>query len=107
MRRLRAVVPVGSWNLDHSGPFFLPNLPSREEHSLENARTILTRLGLDWDEVDARIVRVCCDTISSRSARLCAAALAAIADRIRTNRRMERLKTTVGVDGTVYKKHPK
>ncbi|CAF97272.1 unnamed protein product, partial [Tetraodon nigroviridis] len=77
-----------------------------EEHSLENARTILTRLGLDWDEVDARIVRVCCDTISSRSARLCAAALAAIADRIRTNRRMERLKTTVGVDGTVYKKHP-
>lgn len=82
-------------------------LSSREEHSLENAQTILTCLGLDWDQVDARIVRVCCDTISSRSARLCAAALTTIANRIRTNRKLERLETTVGVDGTVYKKHPK
>lgn len=77
-----------------------------EEHSLENAQTILTCLGLDWDQVDALIVRVCCDTISSRSARLCAAALATVANRIRTNRKLERLETTVGVDGTVYKKHP-
>lgn len=74
---------------------------------MENAQAILSRLGLKWDEVDARVVRVCCDTISSRSARLCAAALATIANRIRTNRRMDHLKTTVGVDGTVYKKHPK
>lgn len=82
-------------------------LSSSEEHSLENAQTILTRLGLDWDQVDARIVRVCCDTVSSRSARLCAAALATIANRIRANRKLDRLETTVGVDGTVYKKHPK
>uniref|UniRef100_A0A674MGH0 Phosphotransferase n=1 Tax=Takifugu rubripes TaxID=31033 RepID=A0A674MGH0_TAKRU len=76
------------------------------EHSLENVEHILTKLGLKWDEVDARVVRVCCDTISSRSARLCAAALAAITNRIRNNRKLGHLKTTVGVDGTVYKKHP-
>lgn len=74
---------------------------------MENAQTILTSLGLNWDEVDARIVRVCCDTVSSRSARLCAAALATIAKRMRTNRGVDHLTTTVGVDGTVYKKHPK
>lgn len=74
---------------------------------MENAQNILTKLGLKWDEVDTRIVRVCCDTISSRSARLCAAALAAITNRIRTNRKLGHLKTTVGVDGTVYKKLPK
>lgn len=74
---------------------------------MENAQNILTKLELKWGEVDARIVRVCCDTVSSRSARLCAAALATIANRIRTNRRLDHLKTTVGVDGTVYKKHPK
>lgn len=79
----------------------------REESGLENTQNILTKLGLKWDEVDARVVRVCCDTVSSRSARLCAAALATLANRIRTNRGLDHLKTTVGVDGTVYKKHPK
>uniref|UniRef100_A0A3P9PAB8 Phosphotransferase n=1 Tax=Poecilia reticulata TaxID=8081 RepID=A0A3P9PAB8_POERE len=45
-------------------------------------------------------------TISSRSARLSAAALATIGNRILANRGLPHLKTTVGVDGTVYKKHP-
>lgn len=52
------------------------------------------------------MVRLLCDTVSSRSAHLCAAALAAVADRIRTNRGLERLQVSVGVDGTVYRKHP-
>ncbi|XP_032431409.1 hexokinase-2-like isoform X2 [Xiphophorus hellerii] len=76
------------------------------DSGLENAKKILTELGLTWDLVDARVVRLVCETISSRSARLCAAALATIADRIRANRGLPHLKTTVGVDGTVYKKHP-
>uniref|UniRef100_A0A3P9PA11 Phosphotransferase n=1 Tax=Poecilia reticulata TaxID=8081 RepID=A0A3P9PA11_POERE len=46
------------------------------------------------------------ETISSRSARLSAAALATIGNRILANRGLPHLKTTVGVDGTVYKKHP-
>ncbi|XP_005811504.2 hexokinase-2 [Xiphophorus maculatus] len=76
------------------------------DSGLENAKKILTELGLTWDLVDARVVRLVCETISSRSARLCAAALATIVDRIRANRGLPHLKTTVGVDGTVYKKHP-
>lgn len=79
----------------------------REDSGLENAQNILTELGLKLDDVDSRVVRLCCDTVSSRSARLCAAALATIVNRIRTNRNVDRLKTTVGVDGTVYRKHPK
>ncbi|MEQ2228891.1 hypothetical protein ILYODFUR_013316 [Ilyodon furcidens] len=76
------------------------------DSGLENAQQILTKLNLKWDLVDARVVRLVCDTISSRSARLCAAALATIANRIRLNRGLDYLKTTVGVDGTVYRKHP-
>ncbi|XP_024119943.1 hexokinase-2 [Oryzias melastigma] len=76
------------------------------DSGLENAKKILTKLALDWDLVDACVARLVCDTVSSRSARLCAAALATIANRIRTNRGLDHLKTTVGVDGTVYRKHP-
>ncbi|XP_044226402.1 hexokinase-2-like isoform X2 [Thunnus albacares] len=77
-----------------------------QDRGLENAEKILTQLGLNWDSVDIRVVHLVCDTISSRSARLCAAALATIANRIRANRGQSHLKTTVGVDGTVYRKHP-
>ncbi|XP_019965018.1 hexokinase-4-like [Paralichthys olivaceus] len=77
-----------------------------EDTGLENAKKILTELGLKWDPVDVRVVRLACDAISSRSARLCSAALATIANHIRVNRGLDHLKTTVGVDGTVYKKHP-
>ncbi|XP_037324251.2 hexokinase-2-like [Pungitius pungitius] len=76
------------------------------DNGLENSQRVLSEFGLKWDTVDSRVVRLVCDAISSRSARLCGAALATLANRIRVNRRLERLKTTVGVDGTVYKKHP-
>uniref|UniRef100_A0A4W6F977 hexokinase n=1 Tax=Lates calcarifer TaxID=8187 RepID=A0A4W6F977_LATCA len=77
-----------------------------KDNGLENGKKILTELGLKWDLVDVRVVRLVCDNISSRSARLCGAALATIANRIRTNHGLDHLKTTVGVDGTVYRKHP-
>uniref|UniRef100_A0A3P8WZI3 Phosphotransferase n=1 Tax=Cynoglossus semilaevis TaxID=244447 RepID=A0A3P8WZI3_CYNSE len=77
-----------------------------EDTGLDNARRILTQLDLQWDEADVRVVRLVCDTVSSRSARLCAAALATIANKMRLNRGLDRLQTTVGVDGTVYRKHP-
>uniref|UniRef100_UPI0037E90517 hexokinase-2-like n=1 Tax=Semicossyphus pulcher TaxID=241346 RepID=UPI0037E90517 len=76
------------------------------DSGLDNAQKILTKLGLQWDQVDARLVRLVCDAISSRSARLCAAALATLANHMRVTRKLGRLKTTVGVDGTVYRKHP-
>uniref|UniRef100_A0A8C6LFS7 Phosphotransferase n=1 Tax=Nothobranchius furzeri TaxID=105023 RepID=A0A8C6LFS7_NOTFU len=68
--------------------------------------TIQDLLKVRCSEDDARVVSLVCDTISSRSAHLCAAALAAIANRIRLNKAKDNLKTAVGVDGTVYKKHP-
>ncbi|XP_026183636.1 hexokinase-2-like [Mastacembelus armatus] len=76
------------------------------DHGLENAQKVLTHLDLKWNLVDARVVRLVCDAVSSRSARLCATALATIANRIRANRGVAHLNTTVGVDGTVYRKHP-
>ncbi|MED6254558.1 hypothetical protein ATANTOWER_029209 [Ataeniobius toweri] len=76
------------------------------DSGLENAQQILAKLNLKWDLVDARVVRLVCDTISSHSACLFAAALATIANRIRLNRELDYLKTAVGVDGTVYKSHP-
>lgn len=84
-----------------------PSPPSRTEGGLQNARNILTQLGLQSDWVDALVVRLVCDTVSSRSARLCAAALATLANRIRVNRGQKQLKVTVAVDGTVFRKHPK
>ncbi|KAK2828043.1 hypothetical protein Q5P01_019077 [Channa striata] len=74
---------------------------------LKTTQDILTGLGLTWDDDDVHVVRLVCDTLSSRSAHLCAAALATLANRIRENRGLDHLKTTVGVDGTVFRKHPK
>ncbi|TDH05248.1 hypothetical protein EPR50_G00141590 [Perca flavescens] len=78
-----------------------------QDDGLVNTRRILTELGLEREPVDCAVVRLVCETISQRSADLCAAALATIGNRIRTNRGLSHLKTTVGVDGTVYRKHPK
>ncbi|TMS14542.1 Hexokinase-2, partial [Larimichthys crocea] len=77
-----------------------------QDKGLENTQKILEKLGLGRDMVDSCVVRLVCETISSRSARLCAAALATLANRIRDNRGLSHLKTTVGVDGAVYRKHP-
>ncbi|CAL1574285.1 unnamed protein product [Knipowitschia caucasica] len=72
----------------------------------QHTERILTGLSLRWSAVDLRAVCLVCDAVSSRAARLCAAALAAVANRIRTNRGLQQFQTTVAVDGTVYKKHP-
>ncbi|KAG7252029.1 hypothetical protein CRUP_016541, partial [Coryphaenoides rupestris] len=77
-----------------------------EDVGLDQAQAILTELALEAGPVDCRVVRLVCNIVSTRSAQLCAAALATIAKRIRMNRGLDHLETTVGVDGTVYKKHP-
>ncbi|XP_026225846.1 hexokinase-2-like [Anabas testudineus] len=76
------------------------------DKGLENTKKILTSLGLKCELVDIHVVRLVCETISTRSAHLCAAAIATVAERIRENRGLDRLETTVGVDGTLYKEHP-
>ncbi|MEE6488144.1 hypothetical protein FKM82_015142 [Ascaphus truei] len=73
---------------------------------LYNTQQILTDLGLEPSEEDCIAVQHVCTIVSFRSANLCAAALAAILTRLRKNKRLGRLRTTVGMDGTVYKTHP-
>ncbi|KAK1791861.1 hypothetical protein P4O66_013835 [Electrophorus voltai] len=73
---------------------------------LKNTRSILTELGLSASEEDCIAVQHVCTIVSFRSANLCAATLAAILTRMRQNKKLKSLRTTVGVDGTVYKTHP-
>lgn len=47
-----------------------------------------------------------CTVVSVRSANLIAAALAGILLRLKENKGVVRLRTTVGIDGSLYKMHP-
>ncbi|KAG8135290.1 hypothetical protein E2320_008316 [Naja naja] len=72
----------------------------------KNTKEILKELGLDPSEEDCIAVQHVCTIVSFRSANLCATALAAILTRLRENKKLARLRTTVGIDGTLYKTHP-
>lgn len=63
-------------------------------------------MGLNPSDEDCVAVQHVSTIVSFRSSNLVAAALMAILTRIKTNRKLEELKITVGVDGTVYKTHP-
>ncbi|XP_011241699.1 hexokinase HKDC1 isoform X1 [Mus musculus] len=76
------------------------------KEGLANTREILVDLGLEPSESDCIAVQHVCTIVSFRSANLCAAALATILTRLRENKKLARLRTTVGMDGTLYKTHP-
>uniref|UniRef100_A0A8C6SF88 Phosphotransferase n=1 Tax=Neogobius melanostomus TaxID=47308 RepID=A0A8C6SF88_9GOBI len=67
---------------------------------------ILSSLGVLPSELDCDIVRLVCECISTRSAHMCAAGLAAVINRMRERRCLDTLQITVGIDGSVYKLHP-
>ncbi|XP_072257136.1 hexokinase-3 [Pyxicephalus adspersus] len=73
----------------------------------DKTKSILAALGLHPSEQDCVKVMCVCSAISMRSARLCAAGLAAVANRIKNNRQNPLATVTVGVDGSVYKTNPK
>ncbi|XP_003793409.1 hexokinase-2 [Otolemur garnettii] len=77
-----------------------------EKDGVRKAREVLVRLGLDPTQEDCVATHRICQIVSTRSANLCAATLAAVLRRIKENKGEERLRSTVGVDGSVYKKHP-
>lgn len=87
---------------------FCPNspFPLRDKIGLEKTKDILTRMGLTPSDEDCVAVQHVSTIVSFRSSNLVAAGLSAILTRIKTNRKLEELKITVGVDGTVYKTHP-
>ncbi|KAM9366707.1 hexokinase HKDC1-like [Symphorus nematophorus] len=76
------------------------------KNGLKNTRNILTELDLTPSSDDCVAVQHVATIVSFRSSNLVAAGLAAILSRIKQNRNLRTLRITVGVDGTVYKKHP-
>nr|XP_039251587.1 hexokinase-2-like [Styela clava] len=73
-------------------------------HALQN---ILYNLDLGAIREDCEIVEYICEAVSTRAAYLCAAGIAAVARKIKSNYpEKNEINITVGVDGTVYKKHP-
>ncbi|XP_053805168.1 hexokinase HKDC1-like isoform X3 [Vidua chalybeata] len=84
---------------------FLSQIES-DRLALLQVRRILQQLGLDSTCEDSIIVKEVCGAVSTRAARLCGAGLAAVVEKKRENRGVERLQITVGVDGTLYKLHP-
>ncbi|KAG8507413.1 Hexokinase-1 [Galemys pyrenaicus] len=74
--------------------------------ALLQVRAILQQLGLDSTCDDSILVKTVCGVVSRRAAQLCGAGMAAVVDKIRENRGLDRLNVTVGVDGTLYKLHP-
>lgn len=68
---------------------------------------ILSTLGVLPSELDCDIVRLACERVSTRAAHMCGAGLAGVINRMRERRSQEALKITVGVDGSVYKLHPR
>uniref|UniRef100_UPI00358E90FD hexokinase-2-like n=1 Tax=Myxine glutinosa TaxID=7769 RepID=UPI00358E90FD len=76
-------------------------------NGLAEAKRILKELGIQRvSDGDCRAVQRVCFLISSRAAHFAAAGLAALLLRMKQARSEERLRVTVGVDGSVYKKHP-
>merc|ERR1712119_163999 len=68
---------------------------------------------LEANRADCEVVTRVCQAVSRRAANLCASGIAAVAHKIAENDRRngkvekdEECRITVGVDGTVYKKHP-
>ncbi|NXD76389.1 HXK2 protein, partial [Halcyon senegalensis] len=74
---------------------------------LQQVQTILQDLELQATFEDSVLVQEVCQTVSLRAAQLCAAGLAAVVEKMRENRGLAQLSVTVGVDGTLYKMHPR
>uniref|UniRef100_A0A087XBN9 Phosphotransferase n=1 Tax=Poecilia formosa TaxID=48698 RepID=A0A087XBN9_POEFO len=78
----------------------------KDEEGLASAEKALRSLGLDPSAEDCAATRRICQIVSTRAAHLCASTLAAVMRQIRDNKAAEKLRITIGVDGSVYKGHP-
>uniref|UniRef100_A0A673B1J6 hexokinase n=1 Tax=Sphaeramia orbicularis TaxID=375764 RepID=A0A673B1J6_9TELE len=78
----------------------------RTKEGLKKCMEILTRLGVEPSDEDCLAVQHVCTIVSFRSANLISATLGAILCRLKENKGVARLRTTVGIDGSLYKMHP-
>lgn len=82
------------------------NCHFRTKEGLKKCMEILTRLGVEPSDEDCLAVQHVCTIVSFRSANLISASLGAILSRLKDNKGVARLRTTVGIDGSLYKMHP-
>lgn len=81
---------------------FVSEIESDRPDSNMYCRQVLEELGLDHaTDEDCRNVRYICECVSSRAAHLVSAGIAALINR------MDEKSVTVGIDGSVYRFHPK
>ncbi|KAA0716803.1 Hexokinase-2 [Triplophysa tibetana] len=78
----------------------------KNNEGLVSTDQVLRSLGLDPTPEDCVATQRVCQIVSTRAAHLCAATLSAVLRQIRDNKAAEKLRTTIGVDGSVYKNHP-
>uniref|UniRef100_A0A8C7U0G6 hexokinase n=1 Tax=Oncorhynchus mykiss TaxID=8022 RepID=A0A8C7U0G6_ONCMY len=78
----------------------------KSKEGLTKCKEILTRLGVEPSQEDCVAVQHVCTIVSFRSANLIAATLGGILTRLKDNKGVARLRTTVGIDGSMYKMHP-
>uniref|UniRef100_A0A8C8IB77 Hexokinase-2 n=1 Tax=Oncorhynchus tshawytscha TaxID=74940 RepID=A0A8C8IB77_ONCTS len=78
----------------------------KSKEGLTKAKEILGRLGVEPSADDCIAVQHVCTIVSHRSANLIAATLGGILSRLKDNKGNPRLRTTVGIDGSLYKMHP-
>ncbi|XP_035812834.1 hexokinase-1 isoform X1 [Amphiprion ocellaris] len=78
----------------------------KTKEGLKKCMEILTRLGVEPSDEDCLAVQHVCTIVSFRSANLISASLGAILSRLKENKGVARLRTTVGIDGSLYKMHP-
>ncbi|KAJ4944794.1 hypothetical protein JOQ06_013334 [Pogonophryne albipinna] len=78
----------------------------KSKEGLKKCMEILTRLGVEPSDEDCLAVQHVCAIVSFRSANLISATLGGILSRLKENKGVARLRTTVGIDGSLYKMHP-
>ena len=79
----------------------------RDEIAYHTVRNVFNSLDISPTDEECDIVMDVCHWVSSRAAYLCAAGVTSIAKRIKSNSPLRsNMKITVGVDGTMYKRHP-
>uniref|UniRef100_A0A8C7CC19 Hexokinase-2 n=1 Tax=Oncorhynchus kisutch TaxID=8019 RepID=A0A8C7CC19_ONCKI len=90
----------------HFQTSFVSAIENDKSEGLVSAEKVLRGLGLDPSGEDCVATQRVCQVVSTRAAHLCAATLVSVLRQIRDNKAAERLRTTIGVDGSVYKNHP-
>lgn len=66
-----------------------------------NTRNVLEAIGVEYSEEDVEVVRFVCAIVTVRAAVLVATCLGSLLDR------MKREETTIAIDGSLYKHHPR